>query len=150
MAENRDSLLAMFRETRADFLAAVAGLPEEKMVERSLEGWSLADHMNHVAVWDELRAADVERISAGFASAWKLSSEQDDVYNELTYAKRKDFSLAQVRWEFETSRRKLLDAIASATEMGMDASRYGEPGLVSRHEVEHAGWIRAWRLKAGL
>jgi uncharacterized damage-inducible protein DinB len=116
----------MFRETRADFLAAIAGLSDEKMVERSLDGWSVADHMIHVAVWDELRAAEVERISAGHAAAWKMSREQDEVYNDMTYALRKDFSLAQVRWEFETSRQKLLDAIADATEMGLDGSRYGE------------------------
>ena len=147
MAEDKEQLLAKFRETRADFLGAIAGVSDEKMVELSLDGWSVANHMMHIAVWDELRAAEVERISAGHASAWKMSREYDDVYNDMTYALRKDFSLAQVTWEFETTRRKLLEAIAAATEVGLDASRYGEPGLVSQHEVEHAGWIRAWREK---
>lgn len=150
MIEDREQLLKMYRDNRAAFFQTIDGIPDDKMVEPSLDGWSVANHMMHIAVWDELRAAEVERISAGHDSAWRLSREQDDAYNEMSYALRKDFSLAQARWEFDTSRRKLLEAIEAATELGLDSSRYGEPGLVNEHEVEHAGWIRAWREKNGL
>jgi hypothetical protein len=54
-------------------------------------------------------------------------------------------SPAQAQWELEHSRATLLAAISGATERGLDASLYGEAGLVSSHEAEHAGWIRRWR-----
>src|SRR5690606_15234189 len=62
---------------------------------------------------------------------------------------RRDLSLEQVRWELERAHERVLSAIASATERGLDDSRYGEAGLHSAHAREHAGWIRAWRAREG-
>jgi hypothetical protein len=39
----------------------------------------------------------------------------------------------------------MLDAIASATARGLDASLYGEAGLHSTHEAAHTEWITRWR-----
>ena len=74
-----------------------------------------------------------------------MTPEQDTDYNEAGYTLRKNLSVDQVRWELETSRRRLLDAIASASSRGLDASLYGEAGLRSDHEMQHAGWIKEWR-----
>jgi hypothetical protein len=126
-------------------LAAMDGLSDELMVERSLDGWSVKDHLAHLAVWDDVRASEVTRLSAGHDSAWRMTPAQDEAYNALTYDLRKDLSVAQVRWELTTSRQRLLDAIASATERGLDPSLYGEASLRSNHEAEHTGWIRRWR-----
>ena len=57
--------------------------------------------------------------------------------------------LDQVRWELDRAHRRLMDALAGATETGLDASRYGEAGLRSGHAREHAGWIRDWRAARG-
>ncbi len=62
---------------------------------------------------------------------------------------RWDHSLEQVRREFTESKARFLEALALATPEGLDASRYGEAGLVSHHEAEHAGWIREWRTECG-
>lgn len=150
MAEDREELLRHYRATREGLLHALAGLSDDAISEPSLDGWSVKDHLAHIAAWDDLRAAEVERISAGHASAWRLSDEQGDAYNALAYEARRTLSAAQARWELETSRQRLLDAIAAATPAGLDASRYGDPGLVSTHEVEHTGWIRRWRAERGL
>jgi uncharacterized damage-inducible protein DinB len=150
MPENRDELLRHYRQTREQLLAAIDGLSDDLMLERSIDGWSVRDHLAHLAVWDEVRASEVERISAGHESAWKMSAAQDEAYNAMTHGLRADHSLAQVRWELETSRRKLLEAIASATERGLDTSLYGEAGLASGHEAEHVGWIVKWRRERGL
>jgi hypothetical protein len=32
----------------------------------------------------------------------------------------------------------------------LDGSRYGEAGLRSTHEAQHAGWIKRWRGEKGL
>lgn len=145
MADERDALLQNYRRSRDAMLAAIGGLSDEEMTETSLDGWSVKDHLAHLADWDDIRASEVARMSAGHESAWRMSGEQDQAYNALSYDLRRALPLAQVRWEFANSRQRLLDAIASATPRGLDASLYGEAGLVSGHEGQHAGWIKRWR-----
>ena len=150
MAEDRDALLLHYEQMREELLSAIAGLGDELMTEPSLDGWSVKDHMAHLALWDDIRAAEVVRISAGYESAWRTTGEQDEAFNDMAYDLRQKLPLEQVRWELATSRRKLLDAIASASPRGLDGSLYGEAGLRSEHEAEHAGWIRHWRSKRGI
>ena len=134
---------------RTEFLAAINGLTEAQLIERSHNGWSVKDHMAHIAFWDELRATEVERMSEGFESAWRLTPEQDEVLNEMVTQARWDHSLDQVRWEFALTKQRFLDVLARATPEALDASKYGEAGLTSGHEAEHAGWIREWRAEKG-
>lgn len=147
--ELKDELLEYYRNSRLTLLAAIEGLSDEQLSEPSLDGWSVKDHLAHVALWDELRGAEVERISAGYESAWKTSEEQSDAYNELGYALRKNLSPRQVLWELERSRGRLLRAIEGSTPDGLDGTLYGEAGLRSDHELEHAGWIKEWRQRTG-
>lgn len=130
--------------------AALEGLTDEQMSEPSLDGWSVKDHLLHIALWDDARASEVERISAGHESAFRMSDAQDAAYNDLGYELRRGLGAAQAHWEWEASRRRLLDAIAAAGDRGLDEALYGEAGLVSAHEAEHAGWIRAWRDRQGI
>lgn len=150
MPEDRQALLDHYRTTRQALFVAIDGLSDDLLTERSLDGWSVKDHLAHLAVWDEVRAAEVERISAGFASAWRLTSEEDDAYNAMTYRARADLSLTQVRWELETSRERLLHAISAAPERALDPALYGEAGVRSDHEAEHTGWILNWRQSRNL
>ncbi|MCK9485677.1 MAG: DinB family protein [Dehalococcoidia bacterium] len=150
MAYDRDALLRHYRDMRADLLAAIAGIEDARLVEPPLDGWSVKDHLAHIALWDEVRAAEVLRISAGWASAWRMDEAQHDPLGQVTHALRRDLSLEQVRWELDQSHQGLLDAIAAASDVGLDGSRYGEAGLLSDHEAQHAGWIRRWRSEQGL
>ena len=150
MAEDREDLLRRYRESRAKLLAAIESLTDEQMSEPSLDGWAVKDHLAHIALWDDIRADDVERISAGFESAWKMTDEQNDVHNATGYELRRSMSAAQARWELENSRRKLLDAITAATPAALDPTRYGGADLRSDHEDEHAGWIARWRGEKGI
>jgi len=149
MIEDRQSLIKHYQETREGLLAAIEGLSDEQLSEPSVDGWSVKDHLLHLALWDEIRALEVERISAGHDSAWRMSGEQDAAYNELGYALRSAMSPEQAKWELTTSRQKLLDAIAVATERGLDPSLYGEAGLRSGHEAQHTGWVQRWRSERG-
>jgi uncharacterized damage-inducible protein DinB len=149
MAEDRDELLRYYSESRRKLLAAVDGLTDEQMSEPSIDGWAVKDHLAHVALWDDIRAAEVERLSAGFDSAWKMTEQQDDAHNATGYELRRAMSAAQARWELETSRRKLLDAIAAAPPEALDRSRYGAADLRSDHEDQHSGWLQRWRDEKG-
>lgn len=145
MPEDRDAILDHYRKTRADLLAVIDGLGDEAMSEPSIDGWSVKDHLLHLAIWDEMRAAEVARISAGHASAWRMSPQQEASFSPTVYALRRGLSAQQARWEIEVTHQHLLDAIAAATPRGLDASLYGEAGLRSTHEAQHTSWLKRWR-----
>lgn len=147
MTEDRDALLAHYRETRQALLAALDGLTDAELSEESLDGWSVKDHLAHLALWDDVRASEVQRISAGHDSTWRMNGEQDSAYSALGYELRRGLTAGQVKWELATSRQRLLDAIAGASPRGMDGSLYGEAGLKSGHEAQHTGWIAGWRAR---
>jgi len=150
MAEDRDALLRHYRQMREELLAVIHGLDDSSLTEPSLDGWSVKDHLAHLALWDDIRAEEVLRISAGHESAWRMTPEHEAAYGPLAYALRLNLSLDQVRWELATSHRRLLDAIAAATPRGLDGSLYGEAGLRSGHETAHTGWIERWRGERGI
>ncbi len=83
MAEDRDALLQHYRQMREDLLVAIDGLSDELLTEPSLDGWSVKDHLAHLALWDDLRASEVVRISAGHDSAWRMTDEQGEAHNAL-------------------------------------------------------------------
>src|SRR5438067_3693011 len=109
MADDRDALLRHYRQMREELLAAIDGLSDELLTEPSLDGWSVKDHLAHIALWDDIRAGEVARISAGYDSAWPMTGDQDDTYNALGHALRLALSPDQVRWELATSQQRLLD-----------------------------------------
>ena len=150
MAEDREALLQHYRQMREELLAVIEGLSDELMTEASLDGWSVKDHLTHLALWDDIRASEVQRISAGQESAWRMTGAQDESYNALAHDLRLGLSPGQAKWELTTSRQRLLDAISSASARGLDASLYGEAGLRSGHEAEHTGWIKRWRGEKGV
>jgi len=130
-------------------LEAIDGLTDEQMSEPTIDGWAVKDHLAHLAIWDDLRADEVTRITAGHEAAWKMTEEQDDDFNTTGYAVRRAMSPAQARWELDRSRARLLDAIAAATPRALDPDNYGAAGLRSRHEDEHRAWIKRWRTDKG-
>src|SRR5438874_8214859 len=135
---------------RTIYIGASNGLSDDQMNDASIDGWSVKDHLVHLALWDDIRASEVTRISAGHATAWKMTGGQDEAFNAMAYELRKGVSVEQAKWELARSRERLLDALASATPRGLDASLYGEAGLVSSHEEQHAGWIKRWRGEKGI
>lgn len=74
-----------------------------------------------------------------------MSHEDNEAFNRMSTRARAGLSLAQIRWELETSRQRLLQAIASASPRAFDTSLYGEAGLTSGHEAEHTASIQSSR-----
>lgn len=141
MTETAEALLRHYRDSRQGLLTAIEGLSDAALSEPTLDGWSVKDHLLHIALWDEIRASEVDRISAGYESAWPLEVN----YDEWGYEHRRHLAPAQAKWELQRSRERLLDAIAAASPRGLDGSLYREAGLRSDHEDQHTAWIRRWR-----
>jgi uncharacterized damage-inducible protein DinB len=148
--QDREDLLRHYRRQRDALLAAIEGLDDAALSETGPDGWSVKDQLAHLALWDDVRAAEVERISAGHESAWRMTPEQDEQYNRLGLALRRNLVPSQVKWELAVSRQRLINAISSADPRALDTSHYGEAGLRSNHEQEHAEWIIRWRQERGL
>jgi len=150
MPEDKDALLQHYRRMREDLLSTIDGLDDAQMTERTLDGWSVKDHLAHLAFWDDVRAAEVERIAAGYGPAWNaLNEEQTEAFNALMHQHRAGLSLEQVRWELAASRQRLIEAIVIATPRALDPALYGEAALRRTHEAQHTGWIRRWRAERG-
>ena len=150
MAEDREALLAHYMQMRKALLASIDGLGDEQLLDPSIDGWAGKDHLAHIALWDDIRADEITRISAGHDSAWRTTEDQATAFIALAYALRRSFSLEQARWELMASRQRLLEAIAAATPRGLDAALYGDASLRTDHEATHAGWIRRWRQERGI
>src|SRR5687767_15153143 len=102
MVEDRDELLRHYEQAREALLKAIDGLSDAQLAEPTLDGWSVSDHLMHLAAWDEIRASEVERISAGHASAWRMTGEQDAAYSTLAHDLRHELSPEQAKWELAT------------------------------------------------
>jgi hypothetical protein len=50
MAEERAALLDHYRGMRKEMLGAIDGLSDALMTEPSIDGWSVKDHLAHIAV----------------------------------------------------------------------------------------------------
>jgi hypothetical protein len=145
----REEIIGRFNDLRADLMAAIDGLSPAQLSERPDDGWSIKDQLFHIAAWDTIRAAEVARISAGHATSWRMTGEQDAALNAIFYELHHDLTLEQAMWELSASRERLLAELARATERGPDPALYGEAGLMTGHETQHAAQIGEWREKMG-
>lgn len=141
MTEDREELLQHYRQTRGALLSAIEGLNDALLAETPPGDWSVKDQLAHVAVWDDIRASEVTRISAGHESVWRMTSEQDEAYNVMAHELRLGLSIGQVRWELETSRqrpvgRHLVSHAACARWFVVRRSGAAQPARSAAHRVD--------------
>src|SRR5688572_6283720 len=98
MTEDRDALLQHYRQMRAGLLAAIEGLDDVALSEPSLDGWSVKYHLAHISLWDEIRAGEMARISAGLNSAWQMTPDREEMYGILSHSLRVNLTPDQARW----------------------------------------------------
>jgi hypothetical protein len=144
----RRAVLDSFAASEAGLVAAIDGLTEAQVSERSLDGWSVKDHLAHLAQWHELRWLDLTRLAAGYESAVNSTPEQDEAFNAMTVAWRAGLSWQQTLWEWQTSRTRVLDTLRTLSPKALQRVLRDDWPLRTGHEDEHAGYIRTWR--AGL
>ena len=149
MPENREALLDHYLHMRGEMLASIAELSDDMMIDPSIDGWSVKDHLAHLAIWDDIRASEIVRISAGQESAWRMTPDEDSIFNALFHTVRLKLSLQQVLWEYESSLQRVVSALQAASSRGLDESLYGESPPRTGHDAQHAGWILRWRSERG-
>lgn len=153
MADRRTAVISGFAAARAALLAAIAGVDAARLAEPAADGWSPKDHLAHVAHMDEIRYFEVCRVARGHQPAWPYETDAESAaLNAMGVEHRRALPLAQLLWELDFIRGRILDELRQAPEAALDPVRYGEFGLDggAAHEREHAEAILQWRRDRGL
>ena len=163
LPRDKAELLERIQRTRAALERAIGQLSEAQLVAPgAASGWSVKDHLAHLAVWEQGLTALLQGRPRPAAmevdEATYLRSE--DALNALIYQRNKDRSLAEVLAAFRQAHDQVLAALAGLTdadlfktyshyqpnELGEDS---GEPilkwvaGNTYEHYAEHHAWLRA-------
>jgi uncharacterized damage-inducible protein DinB len=93
----------LFRETVLD-------LPDEAWASEVTPGWSVADHVGHLAAWFDETTAAIEEHRPG--EPWRpLPPEGIEAWNEADVARRRGASPAALRDAFDDSRTRVVAAV---------------------------------------
>lgn len=150
-ATNSESTrLASIETSWQSFLAALDGIPEDRMTEPGAVGeWSVKDVFGHIAFWEGMAIEAVERRVAGEPDR-KVDVQ---ALNDAEAEARRDVPLGAARDEMIRTHERLLATARSIVDR--------DPTLVAtvydslkddtyEHYDEHAADIRAWRGRNGL
>ena len=148
----RDELLLELNTARARLMSAIAGLREEQMSRRDIDGWSVMDHLTHLTLWHEMRFFEISRIARGGRAGFPVTDEAGvEHINQQFVANRRSLPLAQVLADLDFAREMVRQAVATCPEDRLDERLYEELGPNGAgHETAHAEMITAWRQREGL
>lgn len=155
----RDEVLNQLRQTHADLVAALAGLPDDAMTTTPVVAWwTPKDVLGHVAMWQQVAIKCIEEFRRGGVPT-PLGFADDaalDAYNKRGAALRRAWSLARAREEFDSTFRDLVAAIEPLSDADLNHP-LPAPWSAGRnlayliavnsyeHELEHTEQIRKWR-----
>ncbi|HEY7834343.1 MAG TPA: DinB family protein [Ktedonobacterales bacterium] len=160
LPQRRSELIARIQESRAALDALIGALaPEQTAAPGPDGGWSVKDHLAHMAAWQcvaYLRVIghmDHEHEVFGMDPVRYEATDADGL-NAAVYQSCKDRTLAEVRATFEQAYQQVLGALAQLH--SEDLQRPVDPaqphlgtlvanvaGNTYEHFEEHAAWIRA-------
>lgn len=163
LPKEKVDLLERIRRTRAALEQTVGRLsPAQLVAPGAAAGWSVKDHLAHIAIWELGLAALLQRrlryAAMDIDEATYLRGE--DAINEIIYERNKARSAPDVLADFRRAHQELLAAVGGLTEAGLlrTYSHYqpDEPGEDSgapivrwiagntyEHYDEHQEWIEA-------
>ncbi len=114
----KDELLRMLAENRAALWQAIADVPEPQIVSASVIGgvWTIKDAVGHMAYWEGVILDHVRESYAEGRPRPMSGDESDDAINAREAAKRRNWSWARVRAEFENVRAALIGYVQRLSE----------------------------------
>ena len=156
-----DRLLAETAAARGELEAFVAGLPAERLLVPGPDGWTMKDHLAHIAAWDGALVAVLRREPwyAGFGVDVDPAAGFDAI-NARIRAATAEHPLRQVLAAFRSNRAALLSILRKldpaaleqpleAWQPGVDVTP-GEPlrawvvDVLIMHDIAHLQWLRAF------
>lgn len=161
--QTKTELLTRIAESRTALEQALSRLSEDQLTTPAASGWTIKDHLAHLAAWEAGIAALLRHqprwAAIGLDEATIAQHEMDD-WNEIIYQQNRDRSLAEVQHYFEEGHRQLLVALDRLAEEELfKPYAYFEGGKAEdddtrpiigwiigntyEHYDEHQGWIEA-------
>lgn len=124
---SKAELLAKINQSRARLEDSLGRLSESQLTRPGPDGWSIKDHLAHLAAWelgmaellgrgDRFAAMQVETV---FALGHGEDEDLTDEINALIYQHHAGLSYAQVLAEFREVHRQMLDAINAFSDMDL-------------------------------
>lgn len=133
-----------------EFQEAYAGLSDDRLLEHGVTGeWSVRDLIAHVTWWEEEALKHVPLVLEGVRPArYSVTYGGIDAFNALMTERRREWSLAEVRDQFEAIHRRLIAYIESVpTDELVGNARARRRLLLDTygHYPIHTADIRRWR-----
>jgi uncharacterized protein (TIGR03083 family) len=154
--DTRNDSLDELERTRAELLAAIAGLDEAALDRKGTIGdWSIKNVLAHIAAWEAWVAQALPaRMATGITPAdFRQRAEDEDRFNAEEVAEREELTPDEQLMELERTRAELLsfvhslDADTLARKQPWDTWEGTLPEYLveslSDHEAEHVEALRA-------
>jgi len=162
LPRDKTELLERIHRSRTDLEEMLRSLSEAQLTAPGAEGWSIKDHLAHLATW-ELGIAELLRRRPRFAAmrveeAVSQGKSEEEV-NDLIYQRHAGLALSQVMDEFQTAHRQMLETLEALDDGDLfkpyasfvpDGSDKRQDPVINwiisntyAHFEEHKGYIRA-------
>ena len=151
----KHELLEHIKRDRARLEETVEGLGDEELAAPGPDGgWSVRDHLSHIAAWERMIVAHLRDGSdheiAGMDEASYAAATLDELNDQL-YRLHGDRTVDQVRAEFRAAHESIVSYIERMPEDRLGAPYWEEDaektvldkiaGDTYLHYAEHAEWI---------
>lgn len=153
----KTELLAAIRQSRDEWEALLARVPEARLTEPGLAGdWSVRDIVAHVTAWEEAATLRLRAAARGETPSHPIYFNQEqsiDARNAAIAARHRDQPPAEVLAASRQGHAQLLAALKALPDdklIDRDAWTADEPLWrfiacdTYEHYAEHAATIRAW------
>ncbi len=146
--------LERLTDRRKELLASCDGLSQEGWTTGELlPGWTAKDVLAHIAAWETRVARHLPDLLAGHGM--RIVGVEADAFNAEQVALRRTHNPRELLGELFDSRRRTLDALATASDADLSkphAVPWGQITIerwalqeIYEHDVEHSAQLRAWR-----
>lgn len=115
----KSDLLDKIQSSHASLLEKIRGLSDDQLTRPGSSGWSIKDHLAHLAAWEAGMVALLQhkpRLQAmGLDSSVSWSSGTDEI-NDRVHQRHAGLSLSEVLQLFDDTHRQMLQVLETLTE----------------------------------
>jgi uncharacterized protein (TIGR03083 family) len=141
---DRAALDERIRRSWDELQAAVASLDDAQLAAPGAEGWSIKDHLAHLAHWEEYLLASLDG-SDPLAALGLPADQADDTINAALQERDAGMRSAEVRSLLADTHARLLARLATLDDEALQQSLGSIEGNTREHFDEHRDWIRGLR-----